>query len=82
MKTVVICIRNLLFAQGIELALRATGDFRPYRVTPAQPGNAVPVCMAHSAQILLLEVTPQNLRLRKSILDHSQRMKAVMRARS
>lgn len=59
MKTVVICMRNLLFAQGIELALRATGDFRPYRVTPAQPGNAVPVCMAHGAQILLLEVTPQ-----------------------
>ena len=29
----------------------------------------------------LLEVTPENLRIRKSILDHSLRMKAVMKNR-
>ena len=29
----------------------------------------------------LLEVTPKNLRLRKSILDHSLRMKTLMRNR-
>ena len=38
-------------------------------------------CLEFLADDELLEVTPQNLRLRKSILDHSQRMKTVMRNR-
>ena len=36
-------------------------------------------CLEFLADDELLEVTPKNLRLRKRILDHSQRMKAVMR---
>ena len=39
-------------------------------------------CLEFLADDELLEVTPKSLRLRKSILDHSLRMKAVMRARS
>ena len=38
-------------------------------------------CLEFLADDELLEVTPKNLRLRKSILDHGQRMKTVMRNR-
>ena len=38
-------------------------------------------CLEFLADDELLEVTPKNLRLRKSILDHSLRMKTVMRSR-
>lgn len=34
-------------------------------------------CLEFLADDELLEVTPKNLRLRKRILDHSQRMKAL-----
>ena len=34
-------------------------------------------CMEFLADDELLEVTPKNLRIRKRILDHSQRMKAL-----
>jgi GTP-binding protein len=38
-------------------------------------------CLEFLADDELLEVTPKNLRLRKSILDHGQRMKNVMKNR-
>ena len=38
-------------------------------------------CLEFLADDELLEVTPKNLRLRKSILDHSLRMKTLMRNR-
>ncbi|MCI8478297.1 MAG: hypothetical protein HFE97_08120, partial [Oscillospiraceae bacterium] len=34
-------------------------------------------CLEFLADDELLEVTPENLRLRKRILDHSERMKAL-----
>ncbi len=34
-------------------------------------------CLEFLADDELLEVTPKNLRMRKRILDHSQRMKAL-----
>ena len=39
-------------------------------------------CLEFLADDELLEVTPKNLRLRKSILDHSLRMRAVMKSRA
>ena len=59
MKTVVISVRNLLFAQGLELVLKKTGNFRPYRVTPSKPENAAAECIARRADILLMDVGPQ-----------------------
>ena len=38
-------------------------------------------CLEHINDDELVEVTPKSLRLRKSILDHSLRMKTVMRNR-
>ena len=38
-------------------------------------------CLEFLADDELLEVTPKSLRIRKSILDHEKRMKAVMKNR-
>ena len=56
--------------------MRAAGSDDALRlVTPRQ--MSLEQCLEFLADDELLEVTPQNLRLRKSILDHSQRMKAI-----
>ena len=60
---------------------RASGSDEALRLIPPKQ-MSLEQCLEFLADDELLEVTPQNLRLRKSILDHSQRMKAVMRARS
>ena len=59
---------------------RASGSDEALRLVPARQ-MSLEQCLEFLADDELLEVTPQNLRLRKSILDHSQRMKAVMRNR-
>ena len=47
-------------------------------ITPGTPVQmALEQCMEFLADDELLEVTPKNLRLRKRILDHSQRMKNI-----
>ena len=38
-------------------------------------------CLEFLADDELLEVTPENLRLRKSILNHEKRMKQLMRGK-
>ena len=60
---------------------RASGSDEALRLIPPKQ-LSLEQCLEFLADDELLEVTPKNLRLRKSILDHSQRMKAVMRARS
>jgi GTP-binding protein len=56
--------------------MRAAGSDDALRlVTPRQ--MSLEQCLEFLADDELLEVTPKTLRLRKSILDHSQRMKAV-----
>ena len=56
--------------------MRAAGSDEALRlVTPRQ--MSLEQCLEFLADDELLEVTPKNLRLRKSILDHSQRMKAI-----
>lgn len=68
--TVNVCKRKQLTnmrAAGSDDALRL--------VTPRQ--MSLEQCLEFLADDELLEVTPKNLRLRKSILDHSLRMKAL-----
>ena len=61
--------------------MRAAGSDEALRlVTPRQ--MSLEQCLEFLADDELLEVTPKNLRLRKSILDHSLRMRAVMKSRA
>ena len=60
---------------------RASGSDEALRLVPPRQ-LSLEQCLEFLADDELLEVTPKNLRLRKSILDHSIRMKTLMRARS
>ena len=57
---------------------RASGSDEALRLVPAKQ-MSLEQCLEFLADDELLEVTPKNLRLRKSILDHGLRMKNVMR---
>ena len=60
--------------------MRAAGSDDALRlITPRQ--MSLEQCMEFLADDELLEVTPKSLRIRKRILDHSMRMKAVMKDR-
>ena len=59
---------------------RASGSDEALRLIPPRQ-MSLEQCLEFLADDELLEVTPKNLRLRKSILDHGQRMKTVMRNR-
>ena len=56
--------------------MRAAGSDEALRLTPPRV-LSLEQCLEFLADDELLEVTPKNLRLRKRILDHSQRMKAL-----
>ena len=55
---------------------RASGSDEALRLVPPHQ-MSLEQCMEFLADDELLEVTPKNLRLRKRILDHSQRMKNI-----
>ena len=57
---------------------RASGSDEALRLVPARK-LSLEQCLEFLADDELLEVTPKNLRLRKRILDHSLRMKNLMR---
>ena len=59
---------------------RASGSDEALRLIPPRQ-LSLEQCLEFLADDELLEVTPKNLRLRKSILDHSLRMRAVMKSR-
>ena len=59
---------------------RASGSDEALRLVPPRI-LSLEQCLEFLADDELLEVTPKNLRLRKSILDHSLRMKTLMRNR-
>ena len=59
---------------------RASGSDEALRLVPPRQ-LSLEQCLEFLAYDELLEVTPKNLRLRKSILDHSLRMKNVMKNR-
>ena len=56
--------------------MRAAGSDEALRLVPPRQ-MSLEQCLEFLADDELLEVTPQNLRMRKSILDHAQRMKAL-----
>ncbi len=56
--------------------MRASGSDEALRLTPPRQ-LSLEQCLEFLADDELLEVTPKTLRLRKSILDHSMRMKAL-----
>ena len=56
--------------------MRAAGSDDALRLVPPRQ-MSLEQCLEFLADDELLEVTPKNLRLRKRILDHSQRMKAT-----
>ena len=60
---------------------RASGSDEALRLIPPRI-LSLEQCLEFLADDELLEVTPKSLRLRKSILDHSLRMKTVMRNRA
>ena len=57
---------------------RASGSDEALRLVPPRQ-MSLEQCLEFLADDELLEVTPKNFRLRKSILDHSLRMKTIMR---
>ena len=59
---------------------RASGSDEALRLIPPRV-LSLEQCLEFLADDELLEVTPKNLRLRKSILDHSLRMKTLLRNR-
>ena len=59
---------------------RASGSDEALRLVPPKK-LSLEQCLEFLADDELLEVTPENLRLRKSILDHGMRMKNVMKNR-
>ena len=56
--------------------MRAAGSDEALRLTPPRQ-LSLEQCLEFLADDELLEVTPKNLRLRKRILDHAQRMKQL-----
>ena len=56
--------------------MRASGSDEALRLTPPRL-LSLEQCLEFLADDELLEVTPNNLRIRKRILDHSERMKAL-----
>ena len=59
---------------------RASGSDEALRLVPPRQ-LSLEQCLEFLADDELLEVTPKSLRLRKRILDHSLRMKNVMKNR-
>lgn len=60
--------------------MRAAGSDDAIRLVPPRTFS-LEQCLEYLADDELLEVTPQNLRMRKRILDHSQRMREMMKKR-
>ncbi len=60
--------------------MRAAGSDEAIRLVPPRVFS-LEQCLEYLADDELLEVTPQNLRMRKRILDHSQRMREMMKNR-
>jgi len=61
--------------------MRASGSDEALRLVPPRQ-LSLEQCLEFLADDELLEVTPKTLRIRKSILDHEKRMKALMKSRN
>ena len=60
---------------------RASGSDEALRLIPARQ-MSLEQCLEFLADDELLEVTPKNLRIRKRELDHSARMRQLMKTRN
>ena len=60
--------------------MRAAGSDEALRLSPPRVFS-LEQCLEFLADDELLEVTPENLRIRKRELDHAQRMRNQMKAR-
>ena len=60
--------------------MRAAGSDAAIRLVPPTV-LSLEQCMEYLADDELLEVTPKSLRMRKRQLDHSARMRALMKSR-
>lgn len=60
---------------------RAAGSDEALRLSPPV-SMSLEQCLEFIQEDDLLEITPQNIRIRKKILDHAQRMKQLKRAQS
>ena len=58
--------------------MRAAGSDEALRLVPPRK-LSLEQCLEFLADDELLEVTPENLRIRKTILNHEQRMKSLHR---
>ena len=58
---------------------RASGSDEALRLSPPV-SLSLEQCLEFIQEDDLLEITPQNIRIRKKTLDHSQRMKQLKRA--
>ena len=56
--------------------MRASGSDEALRLVPHR-NLSLEQCLEFLADDELLEVTPKNMRIRKRILDHEKRMKAL-----
>ena len=61
--------------------MRAAGSDEAIRLVPPRQFS-LEQCLEYLADDELLEVTPKTLRMRKRILDHSQRMRELMKSRN
>ena len=61
--------------------MRAAGSDEAIRLVPPRV-LSLEQCLDYISDDELLEVTPKNLRMRKRILDHAQRMRELMKKRS
>ena len=66
---------------GLVAVVRANSSDEALRLsTPRQ--MSLEQCIEYLADDELLEVTPKNLRLRKRLLDHTQRMREAHRSQN
>ncbi len=61
--------------------MRASGSDEALRLTPPRQ-MSLEQCIEYLAEDELLEVTPQNLRIRKRLLDHAARMREISKKKA
>lgn len=61
--------------------MRASGSDEALRLTPPKQ-MSLEQCIEYLAEDELLEVTPQNLRIRKRLLDHAARMRELSKKKT
>ena len=76
MKNIVVSMQNTLLSEAIAHALTETREFRVEQILPGRTGDALSLCAAMPADILLMEVSRLNaytLESRLSLIDRVRR---------